>query len=71
MGVVPGAVTIFGLINDTGHQVRVVLDETLMENAVINAHPLTNLATTSVAAADILKFAKATGHEPAILKVST
>jgi Ala-tRNA(Pro) deacylase len=70
LGVVPGAVTAFGLINDTGHRVKFILDEALMENAVINAHPLTNLATTSVAAADIVKFAKATGHEPAILKVS-
>lgn len=71
LGVIPGAVTVFGLINDTQHRVRVVLDEGLMRNEIINAHPLTNEATTSIAAADLIKFIKATGHEPVILKVAS
>jgi Ala-tRNA(Pro) deacylase len=70
LGVVPGAVTAFGLINDERGLVKFVLDSTLMEHMTINAHPLTNDATTSIAAADLLRFARATGHEPAILKVS-
>lgn len=70
LGVVPGAVTVFGLINDTEKQVTLILDAALMENAVINAHPLTNEATTSIAAADLVRFVKATGHEPTVLKVS-
>jgi len=70
LGVIPGAVTAFGLINDERGLVNFVLDSNLMEHATINAHPLTNEATTSIAAADLLRFARATGHEPAILKVS-
>ena len=70
LGVVPGAVTVFGLLNDVESKVKVVLDETLMENTVINAHPLTNEATTSIAAEDLVKFIKASGHDPVILKVS-
>lgn len=70
LGVIPGAVTAFGAINDTTGRVRIILDETLMEHGVINAHPLTNEATTSIAASDLLKFLKATGHEAVILKVS-
>jgi Ala-tRNA(Pro) deacylase len=70
LGVVPGAVTVFGLINDTGRRVKVVLDQELMSHAVVNAHPLTNEATTSIAAADLIKFVEATGHDAAILKVS-
>ena len=70
LGVIPGAVTAFGLINDEKGVVKFVVDSTLMEHAVINAHPLTNEATTSIAAEDLLRFARATGHEPAILKVS-
>ena len=70
LGVIPGAVTAFGLINDGQGAVRFILDSTLMEHAVINAHPLTNDATTSIAADDLLRFARATGHEPSILKVS-
>jgi Ala-tRNA(Pro) deacylase len=70
LGVVPGAVTVFGLINDSSGKVKLVLDATLMENAVINAHPLTNDATTSIAIADLLRFVEATGHDAVILKVS-
>lgn len=70
LGVTPGAVSVFGLINDHRAHVRLVLDETLMENAIINGHPLTNEATTSIGNADLLSFARATGHEPAILKVT-
>ncbi|UCI08245.1 prolyl-tRNA synthetase associated domain-containing protein [Mesorhizobium sp. B1-1-8] len=70
LGVVPGAVTVFGLINDTAGRVKVVLDQELMSHAVINGHPLTNEATTSIAAADLVRFVEATGHDPVILKVS-
>ncbi|WP_315926368.1 prolyl-tRNA synthetase associated domain-containing protein [Mesorhizobium sp. SP-1A] len=70
LGVVPGAVTVFGLINDVAHRVKVILDAALMENAVINGHPLTNEATTSIAAGDLLRFIEATGHHPNVLKVS-
>ena len=66
----PGAVTVFGLINDSEGRVKVILDSTLMENAVINGHPLTNEATTSISRDDLVAFVKATGHEPVILKVS-
>lgn len=70
LGVIPGAVTAFGLINDKTRAVKFVIDSALMEHETINAHPLTNEATTSIAAEDLLRFARATGHEPAILKVS-
>ena len=70
LGVIPGAVTAFGLINDKKGAVKFVIDDALMEHETINAHPLSNEATTSIAAEDMLRFARATGHEPAILKVS-
>lgn len=70
LGVIPGAVTVFGLINDTQRRVKVVLDQDLMAHDVINAHPLINEATTSITSADLIRFVKATGHDAAILKVS-
>lgn len=70
LGVVPGSVSIFGLVNDGAGKVKVVLDSALMQNELINAHPLTNEATTTIARDDLLKFVAATGHEPVILKVS-
>lgn len=71
LGVVPGAVTAFGLINDDQGLVTFVIDAALLEHDVINAHPLTNEATTSIRADDLLAFARATGHEPHVLKVSS
>lgn len=70
LGVVPGAVTVFGVINDPDHQLTVVLDETLMQSEIINGHPLHNAATTSIKREDLLRFMQATGHTPLILKVS-
>lgn len=67
LGVVPGAVTPFGLINDRDHRVRVVLDAGLMAGEAVNFHPLVNTATTSIAAVDLLTFVKATGHEPLVV----
>jgi Ala-tRNA(Pro) deacylase len=70
LGVVPGAVTVFGAANDTTGKVSVFLDANLMQNDVINGHPLVNDATTSIGRDDLVKFLRATGHEPRILKLT-
>lgn len=70
LGVAPGAVTVFGVINDTDKKVTVVLDEALMAHETINAHPLHNEATTSIRREDLLRFLELTGHTPLVLKVS-
>ncbi len=70
LGVVPGAVTLLGAVNDTEGRVSVVIDEALMAGPVVNAHPLTNEATTSIAPAELIRFLRTTGHEPAILKIA-
>jgi Ala-tRNA(Pro) deacylase len=70
LGVIPGAVTAFGVINDTGLNVKIVLDEELMTHDIINCHPLANNATTSISRDDLIRFVKATGHEALVLKVT-
>ena len=70
LGVIPGAVTVFGAVNDTAHNVQVILDADLMKYDVINSHPLTNEATTSIKRDDLVAFLKSTGHEPRVLAVS-
>jgi Ala-tRNA(Pro) deacylase len=70
LGVVPGAVTIFGLVNDRDGQVTAFLDADLMEHEQINAHPLTNEATTTIDREDLKRFIEATGHAATILKLS-
>jgi Ala-tRNA(Pro) deacylase len=63
-GVRPGAVTPFGAINDKAGRVTVVLDKELMAHDRVNFHPLVNTRTTGVSPDGLLKFLRATGHEP-------
>jgi Ala-tRNA(Pro) deacylase len=70
LGVEPGAVTPFGVMNDTALRVNVVLDAGMMRNAVLNYHPLANTMTTSIAREDLIKFLEATGHTPRIEPVA-
>jgi Ala-tRNA(Pro) deacylase len=70
LGVRPGAVTAFGILNDVEGQVTLVLDAALMQNDVVNCHPLTNEATTTIASGDLVRFAEATGHAPLILNLA-
>jgi Ala-tRNA(Pro) deacylase len=70
LGIDPGAVTPFGAMNDTNRHVEVVLDAGLMAHEVINCHPLVNTMTTSIGRDDLVKFLRATGHEPRILPVT-
>jgi Ala-tRNA(Pro) deacylase len=67
LGVEPGAVTPFGLVNDDAGAVRFVIDETLLGHDLLNFHPLTNAATTAIGRDDFLRFLAATGHPPQIL----
>lgn len=67
LGLRPGAVSPFGLINDRAGRVRVVLDRQMLDHDPINAHPLHNEATTAVSAADFRRFLGITGHEPLVV----
>jgi len=70
LGVKPGSVTPFALMNDVEGKVTVVLDARMMEHDVLNFHPLVNTATTSIGREDFLRFLRATGHEPIICDVT-
>lgn len=76
LGVQQGSVTPFALLNDAEeHRVTFVLDSQLWSensdgnNCLLNFHPLTNEATTSVTVDGLKTFLKATGHEPIIIQV--
>ena len=67
LGVTPGSVTAFALVNDKARRVRFVLDRALAEAELVNFHPLTNTATTGVSAVGFRKFAAAVGVIPLIV----
>ena len=67
LGVRPGSVTPFALINDTGRRVNVVLQKAMLDHELLNYHPLLNDRTTAIRPADLLAFIRACGHEPRIV----
>ncbi len=62
LGVRPGAVTPFALINDAEGRVNVVLDADMLEHDPLNYHPLENDATTAISPRDLKTFIAACGH---------
>jgi Ala-tRNA(Pro) deacylase len=68
LGVEPGSVTPFALINDRQQTVTALFDETMLDLSLLNFHPLANTATTGISSADLLKFAEAQGHTPLRLR---
>lgn len=71
LGVQPGAVTPFALINDPERRVSLVLEERMMAMELLNYHPLRNDRTTALASADLLRFVADCGHEPTIMELPT
>jgi Ala-tRNA(Pro) deacylase len=67
LGVTPGSVTAFALINDPECRVNVVLDGAMLAHERVNFHPLTNTMTTTISAQDLLRFVAACGHVPQTL----
>jgi Ala-tRNA(Pro) deacylase len=67
LGVIPGAVTPFGLANDTNHQVTPVLDAEMLRHDKLHYHPLDNTMTTAISPQGLLDFIAGSGHAPRIL----
>jgi Ala-tRNA(Pro) deacylase len=62
LGVTPGSVSPFGLINDASHEVRVFLDRDLQGAARISFHPNINTVTLVMAFPDFERFLAARGN---------
>jgi Ala-tRNA(Pro) deacylase len=68
LGVIPGAVTPFGMVNARPGAVRVVFDAGLMQGFDwVTFHPLTNAMTTAIRPGDLLRFLEALGHAPEVV----
>jgi Ala-tRNA(Pro) deacylase len=65
----PGSVTPFGLINDRARRVRVILDQDMLDSEWVNFHPLHNAASTTLRSADLVRFVRALGYEPVIVRL--
>ena len=68
LGVRPGAVTPFALLNAERHpnrdRLRIILDQTLLDETLVWFHPLHNAATTAISPADLVRFIESCGWTP-------
>ena len=69
LGVIPGSVTPFAVINAKSHDIKVILDKEMMENELLNFHPLVNTATTTIASKDLVKFMEHCNQEYEIIRL--
>lgn len=63
LGLVPGAVTPLGALNDTERHVEVVIDQTLVDAARLTVHPCDNTATVLLATEDLIALLRRHGHD--------
>lgn len=63
LGVIPGSVTVFGLINDSENAVKVIVDSQLKSAETINFHPNVNTATVNITYKDFESFLEYLGKE--------
>ncbi len=68
LGVTPGSVTAFALLNDLDRRVAFYLDAALLDHDPVNFHPLRNDATTAIAPDDLLRFVASTGRHTHIVR---
>ena len=70
LGVRPGSVTPFALINDSEYRMTPVLDRNMLAYNPLNYHPLANDRTTAISPENLLHFIAACGHLPRIVDLA-
>ena len=70
LGVIPGAVSPFAVINDKEGQVRLVFERLLLEVPELNFHPLDNSMTTRIATPDVIRFLEDVDHAPDLIDLA-
>ncbi len=70
LGLAPGSVTVLGLMNDTEHKVRLLIDKELLASEFTGCHPCINTSSLRIRTSDILEvFLPFTGHEPVVVEL--
>jgi len=63
LGVIPGAVSVFSVIHDSGHDVEIIFDRPLWQQAAFQFHPLVNTSTLCISREELSRFVALTGHK--------
>ncbi len=70
LGIRQGSVNPFCIMNDTDHKVRIILDKYMMDQDIVNYHPMDNAMTIGLSPADLMRFIESTNHDPEIVDLT-
>lgn len=70
LGVRPGSVCPYAIINDRHKDVKILLDKSMMEAELVSYHPLVNTMSITAKPSDLIKFIESTGHAAHIVDLS-
>ena len=62
LGVKPGSVSLFTLVNDVNHEVILFVDRKLLDAPKVSFHPNDNTASLVISNSDMLKFIESIGN---------
>lgn len=69
MNLVPGIVSIFGLLHNTNHDIKVYVDKDLIKEEIITFHPNVNTATMFIKMEDMIKFFEELDYEYELIEI--
>lgn len=69
MAISPGAVSIFGLLNNDEHDIKVYLDKEMLSERLMSFHPNDNTKTIFISTEDMYKFITTIGYEYTIVEL--
>ena len=69
LGLIPGAVTPFGILNDSEKKVKFFLDEELLKCGLIGVHPNDNTATVWLKTTELIDIIKEHGNEVEAVRI--
>ena len=70
LDITPGSVSVLGLINDTEHRVRLLIDSDILKDEYIGCHPCINTSSLRIKTKDMMeKIIPAMGHFVTLVKL--
>ena len=70
LNILPGSVSVLGLMNDTNQCVKLLIDKEILNWEYIGCHPCVNTSSLKIKTSDLLnKFLPATEHDPLLVEL--
>lgn len=71
LDITPGAVSVMGLMNDTGNHVRLLVDEDILKGEFLGCHPCVNTSSLKLRTRDVFgTFLNAVHHDMTVVHLS-